>query len=213
MSTYIRKRPCAYNGCKDNVGRSNKSGLCRWHKVIISREKNPPRKCSSCNDWLHHGNRTGVCGVCKAKESLRKAKTCRVCSCKLDRRNKTGLCFVHLHPAAKDVYNMGKPDAPYSVAEVKEAAAWMTRTSIEDLDKPKGQRWISNIRFACWVLLYPHYSYAHIGRVFGGRDHSTIMHGVDRAELMIPDDKNFASLVNAIKRETLARQQIQRLAA
>jgi len=213
MWKYAAKTPCAYKGCKDNVGPKNKSGLCRWHKVIVAREKKPLRQCSECKDFLRHGNISGICGVCRSKESRRRTKTCRVCSKKLDHRTISGLCFVHLHPKAKDVYNMGKPDAPYSVAEVKEAAAWMTRISIADLDRPKGPRWLSNIRFACWAILYSHYSYGHIGRVFGGRDHSTIMHGVDRAETMIETDKNFASLVNAIKRETFARQKIERLAA
>jgi len=102
---------------------------------------------------------------------------------------------------------------PFSAIEVKEAAAWMTGTSIAEIDRQKGPKWLINIRFACWHLLQPHYSYAHIGRVFGGRDHSTIVHGVARAKDMMAESKNFASLVAGIKRETLARQKIERLAA
>ncbi len=41
-------------------------------------------------------------------------------------------------------------------------------------------------------------SYPQIGRQFGGRDHTTILHGVKKIELLIADSEEFAAEVNSL---------------
>lgn len=44
----------------------------------------------------------------------------------------------------------------------------------------------------------PHISLAQTGRIMGGRDHTTILHGVQRIEMLITTDAVVASEVDAI---------------
>lgn len=47
--------------------------------------------------------------------------------------------------------------------------------------------------------LCPHFSYPRIGRMMGGRDHTTIMHGVRTIEKLIQTDPDLAKDVAAIR--------------
>jgi hypothetical protein len=42
------------------------------------------------------------------------------------------------------------------------------------------------------------WSYPRIGKLFGGKDHSTIIHGVRRADYMIAKDADYAAKVKAL---------------
>ncbi|MBX7496782.1 hypothetical protein K3172_13025 [Qipengyuania sp. 6B39] len=51
---------------------------------------------------------------------------------------------------------------------------------------------------AMWVIrqCFPHMSYPMIGRLFGGRDHSTVIHGVRNTEARRGRDAKFAELLD-----------------
>ena len=42
------------------------------------------------------------------------------------------------------------------------------------------------------------YSYADIGKEFGGRDHTTVMHSIEQVEQRMAKDTSFAETVKAI---------------
>lgn len=42
-------------------------------------------------------------------------------------------------------------------------------------------------------------SYPQIGRFFGGRDHTTVMHAIDKIERMVAADEKFAAIVQRVK--------------
>ena len=44
-------------------------------------------------------------------------------------------------------------------------------------------------------------SYAQIGRLFGGRDHSTVMHGVSRVARLMDEKPDFCAAVLELKQE------------
>jgi len=54
-------------------------------------------------------------------------------------------------------------------------------------------------RFAMYKTLRERgWSYPRIGKLFGGKDHSTIIHGVRRADYMIEKDADYAAKVKAL---------------
>lgn len=208
----MAKRFCAAPGCDKALHRNNTGGLCQYHTIAARREVNPIRLCAQCKGDINRQNKSGICGACKSVNGIRRKGKCSDCGRLLRAGNATGKCVLHIHPnsgkAAKE-----KPLPPYTVEQLTEAAAWMTHTPVEALHSQSKLRWIVRIRFAIWHLAEPHFSYGHIGRVSGCRDHSTIVHGCTVAADLIERDKLFTSLVAGIKRETIARLSIERLAA
>lgn len=205
---------CAADGCEEWIGKENKSGLCREHKAHAWREQNTDRLCAQCGDTLHRNNKLGVCGRCKSINRQRAMKRCK-CGQSLEPRNKSGRCFKCLHPGVTVITRKrkSKPDPPYTVTELTQSAASLTFTSIADIYSDKKPKRIARIRFAIWHLAEPHFSYPHIGRMSGDRDHSTIMHGCHRAADLLETDKGFQILVNEIRSQTLARLANERKAA
>ncbi len=53
-------------------------------------------------------------------------------------------------------------------------------------------------------------SYPQIGRAFGGRDHSTIMHGVARAEAKLREDPDLGARVMLLKRRLRREAELER---
>lgn len=206
---------CSHDGCDEFITNNNKSGLCRRHKWETWRANNPSRVCKECSDTLHHNNQSGTCGVCRSLRRKSLMKTCQ-CGQKLDNRNKTGQCFWCMYPGASKGgprKHITKPHAPYTVRELTRAAIFLTCSSMDELAGPTKVKRITRIRFAIWHLAEPHYSYNQIGSVFGNRDHTTIINGCNRAADFLETDNNFRILVDMIKRETLARREIERKAA
>jgi chromosomal replication initiation ATPase DnaA len=58
---------------------------------------------------------------------------------------------------------------------------------------------LARVRFAIMLVLRRRgLSLPEIGRRLGGRDHTTVMHGVERAEAMLSSDADFAALFDQI---------------
>lgn len=70
---------------------------------------------------------------------------------------------------------------------------------------PRRLREICEVRFAVMrVMQVRGASTSQIGVYLGGRDHSTVIKGLRRAEGMIARDKDFAAFVDKLDRETVA---------
>jgi chromosomal replication initiator protein len=41
-------------------------------------------------------------------------------------------------------------------------------------------------------------SFADIGRAFGGKDHTTVLHGVHKIETLLQEDQNFRKTIDRI---------------
>lgn len=48
------------------------------------------------------------------------------------------------------------------------------------------------------------FSFPHIGRLFGGRDHTTIMHGVKTVERKVAEDRYLAARVNRLRSQLVS---------
>jgi len=75
------------------------------------------------------------------------------------------------------------------------AAADLFDMSVAELDSPARFSYIMPARFAVYKALHLRgWTYSRIGRLLG-KDHSTIMYGVSRADYMIERDEEYAAQV------------------
>ncbi len=91
-----------------------------------------------------------------------------------------------------------------SAQEVVRFVAANAGLSFDDLTGPSRQRSHAWPRFvAVWAVrqLCPHMSYPSIGRMLGGRDHSTIIDACNRAEMIVNLDDDMALLASKVMRE------------
>jgi chromosomal replication initiator protein len=87
-----------------------------------------------------------------------------------------------------------------SVQEITHKIAEMTGVTVSDILSTKRQ---SIVVMAKWLLIlvlyrYTRLSFPAIGRMLGGRDHSTIVHALQSVEELLQDDKLFIMLANEI---------------
>lgn len=70
-----------------------------------------------------------------------------------------------------------------------------------DIKGPKRTKNITTARHIAMFILKDELDlpYVEIGRYFGGRDHTSIMHAVRKIETMIPEDENLRTQIQAIK--------------
>lgn len=85
------------------------------------------------------------------------------------------------------------PSAPMGL--IVEAVSKVTLPSVEELIGPRRSRTIAYPRFICYDLMKKfcwRNSLVQIGQFMGGRDHTTIIHGLRRAEELLAGDREFA---------------------
>jgi len=71
--------------------------------------------------------------------------------------------------------------------------------SVTELAGNQRYKYLMPARFAMYKALRERaWSYPRIGKLFGGKDHSTIIHGVRRADYMIGKDADYAAKVKAL---------------
>jgi chromosomal replication initiator protein len=71
-----------------------------------------------------------------------------------------------------------------------------------DILSPRRARAVARPRQAAMYLakVLTEYSLPEIGRKFGGRDHTTIIHGVRKIEELMAQDRDLAADIDALKR-------------
>lgn len=87
---------------------------------------------------------------------------------------------------------------PPLVREIADAVATVASLSVLDLASSRRNVRLARARFAVVFLAkeLTARSYPEIGRVLGGRDHTTIMHAYRRACELLPTDEPFRALVD-----------------
>jgi len=116
--------------------------------------------------------------------------------------------FVHTHkPAAGQVVPWHAP-APYAIGKRPlRFACVITRASIETGVKVSEIRGASRSYHLCrprWAVMAAMHragwSTPQIGHMLGGRDHTTVLHGIKRARELERTDARFAALLDAVAR-------------
>lgn len=105
-----------------------------------------------------------------------------------------------------------KPAAPFTIMHLVRAAAKVTGESVHDLCYKRRFSKLTRIRSAVFYLAKDYYSLIQIGRVVGGRDHTTVIYGVTKAQAWLPGDWKFAALVESIRTSAVAMKQAERAA-
>jgi chromosomal replication initiator protein len=89
-----------------------------------------------------------------------------------------------------------------TIAQIQKKVADYYSIKVSDLTSARRTRCVARPRqVAMYLCKYlTSRSLAEIGRKFGGKDHTTVIHAVKRIEKLMIDDKEFESEVNAISR-------------
>ena len=89
--------------------------------------------------------------------------------------------------------------APILQRSVVRSAANLTRYTVAEITGADRSPPLCRVRWACMVALRQRgLSLPQIGRQMGGRDHTTVMHGLARAAEIAPGDDAFAALIDAL---------------
>lgn len=88
---------------------------------------------------------------------------------------------------------------PFLIRDVARAASSITKIPLDTLLHGRRGKYHCRVRAAVYHICMPYYSYAQIGRVFGGRDHSTIIYGCDVAAGLLEASNTYRDLVESIE--------------
>jgi len=99
---------------------------------------------------------------------------------------------------------LGRPQAG-SMRLLVECAARRLGVSVAEFMGPARVMPLAAVRQACFGMLRRHEgrSLAQIGRYFGGRDHTTVMHGIKAHQERMQRQPEFAALCAAIEADWL----------
>lgn len=88
----------------------------------------------------------------------------------------------------------------HTLASILERTAALSHTSVTELRADRRSRSVAYPRFAAmWAAReLTEYSLPQIGRALGGRDHTTIIHGLRRADELRRTDPAFRRLTDAL---------------
>ena len=104
--------------------------------------------------------------------------------------------------ALKDYIGMGKnPYVSNDISSIQKAVADYYKITVEVL---KGKKRSANIAYPRMVAMYlcrmlTDQSFPRIGLEFGGRDHSTVIHAVDKIEDDLKNNNQLKEIINEIK--------------
>ena len=89
--------------------------------------------------------------------------------------------------------------APRRYKSILERAAKVTGYSQAEIVGAGRTRALSHVRFAIMLVLRRRgLSFPVIGRLLGNRDHTTVMHGCERAQRLIETDADFGALLDLV---------------
>lgn len=191
-------RVCEEPHCQSRIQVRNKSGKCERHH----RKPQETRQCARCNADMNRRSKGENCGVCISV--IASQRKCTGCGVRLPSQNKSGLCRVHYaEKIGRKAEPIEKTPPPYRVGQLIQATAKVMALSVDQITGVGRDGYYVTARQIVSFLARKHYSTPHIGRALGGRDHSTILHAVDRASKRV-DDLRFTLLVARTHEAALA---------
>jgi hypothetical protein len=206
-------KTCLKDDCDKPLWRGNKTGLCSacFKKDIHDRKMAKARFCA-CGKMLAYDTKGQSCMACIHVRVLQTRKSCLTCNKHLAPKAKTDYCKIHGPKATRIPSYMPtpRPAAPYKMADLFIAASAVTMLTLDGLKGPNKTKPYVAARQAIWHLAKGYFSYPAMGRMSGGRDHSTVMHGCQRALVRLDTQKAFRLMVFAIHNEALRAKEIER---
>jgi chromosomal replication initiator protein len=102
-----------------------------------------------------------------------------------------------------------QPKRPHSteitIAQIQRIASIQCGVSIAALISPQRTEEVALCRHVAMYLSYilTNNSYQYIGRMFGNRKHTTVLHGVNRITKLIEQDSEVAEIVDKLRRKII----------
>ncbi len=93
-------------------------------------------------------------------------------------------------------------DSEINPSDIKKAVASYYKIKVSEMESPKRSR---NIAYPRQIAIYlirelcPKYSFPKIGEIFGGRDHTTILHSYEKITEELDYSPDLAQIINNIK--------------
>ncbi len=105
--------------------------------------------------------------------------------------------------ALKDFVSVGIGGEKDDISRIQKIVAEYFQISVEDIRSKKRS---SNISFPRQIAMYlcrnmTTESFPKIGTEFGGKDHSTVMHSVEKIENEIKENKDLANIIEKLKKD------------
>lgn len=99
--------------------------------------------------------------------------------------------------AIKNIVDSDQPDG-VTMIKIAKAVSSHYRLSLEELKSKNNSRQIAVPRQVAMYLCkrLTKHSFPEIGREFGGKHHTTVMHSVDKIDKLIKDDRNLHRLIS-----------------
>ena len=106
----------------------------------------------------------------------------------------------------KDQLSVGA--GPVSIVDIKDAVADVFEVAIPEIEGKRRTQRVMRARHATTFLAktLTQEPYVTIGAAIGGRDHSTVISSVNRAEALIAKDRAFAELIERVRSRLRARR-------
>lgn len=100
---------------------------------------------------------------------------------------------------------MTRARTPLLIADIKMMVARRLHTSLDDLESHRRQRYITRPRQIAMYLCreLTGHSLPEIGRYFGNRDHTTVLHAVRLVPELMKRDPDLAAEVKALRAAAL----------
>lgn len=169
-------------------------------------------ECSRCARPLGSYNKSGMCQYCicaindshrhdMAAEYLRGDTFEEIAKRRgIGRKTVSRIIYKHF-PGIREARAVGK------IERIIDVAASLGDVSYGEIIGSDRSSSICRVRNACYLVAHEvGYAYAAIGRAIGNRDHSTVVHGAQKAECMVKFDADFAEFVLELQR--LSKQKI-----
>jgi chromosomal replication initiator protein len=93
-------------------------------------------------------------------------------------------------------------DSEINPSDIKKAVANYYKIKVSEMESPKRSR---NIAYPRQISIYlirelcPNYSFPKIGEIFGGRDHTTILHSYEKIVEELETSPDLNTIINNIK--------------
>ena len=101
--------------------------------------------------------------------------------------------------AMKNIIDSEQPEG-LTIERISKMVASHFKLTIEEIKSKNNSRQIAVPRQVAMYLCkrLTKHSFPEIGREFGGKHHTTVMHSVEKIDLVIKDDRNFHRVVSEL---------------
>lgn len=112
-----------------------------------------------------------------------------------------GIAYSTVYNILADAGELPSQAPKYRISQVIAATAWVTGISVEDIrGKSRFKRICRARQAAMFIAREAGNGFSAIGRAFGGKDHSTVIHACEKVPIYEMYETGYSALLRAIRR-------------